>query len=53
MKAYGHSRRDKWECKYGCCTTASGRRKHCRTIVDRVNRKSARQEAQKLTLLKE
>lgn len=23
MKPYGHSRRDKLECKYGCCTTKS------------------------------
>ncbi len=45
MKAYGHSRRDKLECKYGCCTGKSGKKKNCRTVVDRANRKTARQEA--------
>ena len=44
MKAYGHSRRDKLECKHGCCTTKSGVKKACRKIVDRSNRKTARQE---------
>ena len=43
MKAYGHSRNDKLECKYGCCTTKSGPKKNCRNIVDRANRKTARQ----------
>lgn len=43
MKAYGHSRSDKIECRYGCCTTKSGKAKNCRTVVDRSNRKSARQ----------
>lgn len=43
MKAYGHSRSDKIECRYGCCTTKSGKAKNCRTVVDRANRKSARQ----------
>lgn len=43
MKAYGHSRRDKIECKYGCCTMKSGKAKNCRSVVDRANRKTARQ----------
>jgi hypothetical protein len=43
MKAYGHSRKDKLECKYGCCTMKSGKLKNCRHIVDRANRKTARQ----------
>jgi hypothetical protein len=43
MKAYGHSRRDKIECKYGCCTMKSGKAKNCRAVVDRANRKTARQ----------
>ena len=37
MKAYGHSRRDKIECKYGCCTTKSGPKKNCRAVVDKSN----------------
>jgi len=45
MKAYGHSRRDKIECKYGCCTTKSGPKKNCRAVVDKSNRKTARQSA--------
>lgn len=45
MKAYGHSRRDKIECKYGCCTTKSGPKKNCRAVVDKSNRKTARQVA--------
>jgi hypothetical protein len=44
MKAYGHSRRDKLECKYGCCTYKSGHKLNCRKEVDRTNRKTARQE---------
>jgi hypothetical protein len=47
MKPYGHSRSDKLECKYGCCTGKSGKMKNCRSIVDKVNRKTARQEAKK------
>lgn len=43
MKAYGHNRRDKLECKCGCCTGKSGKDRSCRTVVDRANRKSARQ----------
>lgn len=44
MKAYGHSRKDKQECKYGCCTTKSGKEKNCREVVDKTKRKAARQE---------
>ena len=47
MKAYGHSRHDKIECKYGCCTTKSGKAKNCRSLVDRANRKTARQSGVK------
>lgn len=44
MKAYGHTRTDKLECDYGCCTTKSGKRKNCRKIVDKSKRKKARQQ---------
>ena len=44
MKAYGHNRRDKRECRYGCCTGKSGKKKNCRHSVDRANRKTARRE---------
>lgn len=47
MKAYGHSRKDKLECKYGCCTFKSGTKKNCRETVDRNNRKTARQQMKK------
>jgi hypothetical protein len=43
MKAYGHSRRDKKTCKYGCCTNKSGK-KSFRKEVDRTNRKTARRD---------
>lgn len=44
MHAYGHNRRDKLvECKYGCCTYKSGVHLNCRKVVDKQNRKSARQ----------
>ncbi len=42
MRAYGHSRRDKLECQYGCCNGKSGKQKNCRAVVDRAKRKSAR-----------
>ena len=42
MKAYGHSRRDKLECEYGCCTGKCGKKKNCRASVDRARRKAAR-----------
>ena len=45
MKAYGHFRRDKLECKYGCCTGKSGAKRNCRLMVDRANRKTARQDS--------
>jgi len=47
MKAYGHSRRDKLECPYGCCTFKSGRKKACREVNDRQHRKTARAEAKR------
>lgn len=47
MKAYGHTRKDKIECKYGCCTTKSGKKKNCRDIVDKTKHKKARQEQKK------
>ena len=43
MKAYGHSRSDKLECKYGCCTSKSGKMLNCRLVVDRANRKTGGQ----------
>lgn len=42
MKPYGHSRRDKLECAYGCCTWKSGVHKNCRKVNDRANRKTGR-----------
>ena len=42
MKAYGHSRKDKLECKYGCCTGKSGKKKNCRAVVDKAKRKTGR-----------
>lgn len=50
MKAYGHSRRDKLECKYGCCTGKSGAKKGCRKAVDKTNRKTARRANARFTL---
>ena len=44
MKAYGHSCRDKLECRYSCCTFKSGKHRKSRKAVDRANRKTARQE---------
>jgi len=49
MKPYGHTRKDKQECGYGCCTTKSGKKKNCRHIVDKAKRKTARQEAKNET----
>jgi len=43
MKAYGHSRRDKLECRWGCCTGKSGKHHTYRAISDRNHRKAARQ----------
>lgn len=42
MKAYGHSRRDKLECIYGCCTGKSGKKHDWRKANDRTHRKTAR-----------
>lgn len=47
MKPYGHSRKDKLECDYGCCTFKSGKGRTSRKKVDRANRKTARQEHRK------
>ena len=47
MKAYGHSRKDKLECDFGCCVGKSGKDRSCRAVVDRANRKTARQEGRK------
>jgi len=47
MKAYGHSRKDKFTCKWGCCTFKSGEKKNCRKLVDKTKRKAARQAAKK------
>lgn len=49
MKPYGHSRRDKLECRYGCCTSKSGKQKACRYIVDKAKRKAARRAGYKFT----
>lgn len=51
MKAYGHSRKDKLECKYGCCTLKSGKAKNCRKVVDKANRKAARQAAKAFDII--
>lgn len=42
MRPYGHSRRDKLECRDGCCTGKCGAKKYCRERVDRARRKKAR-----------
>ena len=47
MKAYGYSRADKRECKYGCCTFKAGKYRSCRELIDKTARKSARFEANK------
>ena len=47
MKAYGHSRRDKLTCKFGCCVGKSGKFRNCRDSVDRSNRKTSRQSFKK------
>lgn len=48
MQAYGHSRRDKLTCKYGCCTGKSGKERSYRCQRDRIRRKTARQLARKM-----
>lgn len=47
MKPYGHSRRDKLTCKYGCCGFKSMKGRSFQEAVDRTNRKTARQEGKK------
>ena len=47
MNPYGHSRKDKLECKYGCCTFKSGNKRNCRKAVDRANKKTERQKCLK------
>ena len=47
MKAYGFNRRDKLECKYGCCTFTAGKNRNCRIDSDREARKAARSDAKK------
>lgn len=53
MKPYGHSRKDKIECDHGCCTLKSGKKKNCRKVVDKTNRKTARKEAKEAKEAKE
>lgn len=53
MKPYGHSRRDKLECPYGCCTSKSGKGRRCRKAVDRAHRKTARQSNKKESLVED
>jgi hypothetical protein len=45
MKAYGFSRDDKQECKYGCCCVTKGNR-HCnkKNVLRQRARKTARRE---------
>lgn len=50
MKAYGHTRQDKWSCAYGCCTGKSDKKKNCREDVDRSKRKTARQAGKVMNL---
>lgn len=48
MKSYGHSRRDKLQCRYGCCQLKRGTKFGSqREVADRNRRKTARQEASK------
>lgn len=42
MKAYGYTRRDKLECKWGCCTLKGGKHLVGRSRNDRAARKRAR-----------
>ena len=42
MKAYGYYRRDKLECKYGCCTLKGNKHQDNRKKVDMSRRKTAR-----------
>ncbi len=47
MHAYGHTRKDKQECDFGCCGTKSLKGRRCQCVVDKTNRKAARQLAAK------
>ena len=48
MKSYGHHRRDKLQCRYGCCQLKRGTKFGSqRESADRSRRKTARQEATK------
>lgn len=47
MKPYGHTRKDKQECKYGCCGTKSLPFLSCRKRNDRANKKAARNQGKK------
>ena len=42
MKAYGHSRRDKLTCRFGCCDLKGSKYKNSRHLVDKARRKAAR-----------
>lgn len=53
MRPFGHSRKDKQECGYGCCTGKCGKQKNCRALVDRARRKTGRREAKLFTSLLE
>ena len=49
MKAYGHSRYAKLECKYGCCTIPNGNKHaNARKQNDRAARKAGRRIEKKL-----
>jgi len=43
MKAYGHKRRDKLTCRFGCCQEKGGKSLRSRDVVDRAARKRGRQ----------
>ena len=46
MKAYGHTRSDIGkECRFGCCTGKSDKRRGLRDVRDRNLRKKERQDA--------
>jgi hypothetical protein len=47
MKSYGHYRRDKLTCQYGCCAEIWNKNKNSRLKCDKTRRKTARQKAVK------
>ena len=51
MRPFGHSRRDKLQCAYGCCTGKCGKAKNGRRLVDRARRKAGRREGKLFTSL--